>query len=79
MENQTDLVVKIDVDGHLLFASPSYCDLFDKTLDELLDRNFVPPVHAADQAATELAMGALWYPPYTCPLEQRALTRHGWR
>ena len=79
VENQTDLVVKIDVDGHLLFVSPSYCDLFDKTLDELLDRNFVPPVHAADQAATELAMAVLWRPPYTCQLEQRALTRHGWR
>ncbi|MEM6434586.1 MAG: PAS domain S-box protein [Cyanobacteria bacterium P01_D01_bin.115] len=79
VENQTDLVVKIDVDGHFLFVSPSYCDLFDQSLDELLDRHFVPSVHVADQAATELAMAALWHPPYTCQLEQRAFTRHGWR
>ena len=79
VENQTDLVVKIDVDGHFVFVSPSYCNLFDKTPEELLDRNFVPSVHPDDQAATQAALAALWQPPYTCRFEQRTLTRHGWR
>lgn len=79
IENQTDLVVKIDANGHFLFVSPSYCDLFDKAAEELLGSNSMPLVHEDDRAATEAAMQQLWQPPHTCYLEQRALTRQGWR
>jgi diguanylate cyclase (GGDEF)-like protein/PAS domain S-box-containing protein len=79
VENQTDLVVKIDVDGHLLFVSPSYCTTFGKTEAELLGHPFLPLVHEEDRAATASAMEALHRPPYECYLEQRAFTRDGWR
>jgi ABC-type amino acid transport substrate-binding protein len=31
VENQTDLVVKVDTDGYFLYASPTYCEVFDQT------------------------------------------------
>ena len=45
MENQTDLVVKVDTEGRFLFVSPSYCDVFGKTEKALLGRTFMPLVH----------------------------------
>lgn len=38
VENQTDLVVKMDTEGRFQFVSPSYCRLFGKTEDELLGK-----------------------------------------
>ncbi len=79
VENQTDLVVKVDLDGRFLFVSPSYCELFGKTEEELLGQVFLPLVHEQDREETARAMEALYREPYACQLEQRALTRHGWR
>ncbi len=79
VENQTDLVVKVDLEGRFLFVSPSYCDLFGKTEKQLLGRSFMPLVHKDDRAATERAMRKLTQPPYTAYMEQRAMTVHGWR
>ena len=36
VENQTDLVVKVDSEGRFLFVSPSFCEVFGKTEDKLL-------------------------------------------
>ena len=79
IENQTDLVVKVDVEGKFQFISPSYCELFGKTQEELLGKKFMPLVHKDDQEATKKVMEALYYPPYTAFMEQRAMTKDGWR
>ena len=79
VENQTDMVVKTDLDGHLLFVSPSYCTTFGKSEDELLGRKFMPSVHEDDRKGTEKAMRDLYAPPHTAYLEQRAFTKDGWR
>ena len=79
VENQTDLVVKVDTDGRFLFVSPSYCTVFGKSQRELLGNTFMPLVHEDDRKSTEKAMEALYRPPHACYLEQRALTRDGWR
>ena len=79
VEHQTDLVVKVDAEGHLEFVSPSYCTLFGKTEAELLGHAFMPLVHQDDRASTAKAMEALFVPPHTAYLEQRAMTRTGWR
>ncbi len=78
VENQTDMVVKVDPDGRFLFVSPSYCRMFGKTEDELLGQTFMPLVHEEDQDRTNEAMKALFSPPYSVYLEQRALTKNGW-
>jgi len=79
VENQSDLVVKVDPQGRFLYVSPSYCELFGKTEAELLGGEFMPLVHEDDREATAKAMAQLWDPPYHIYLEQRALTRRGWR
>ncbi len=79
VENQTDLVVKIDMQGRFLFASPSYCKLFGKTEKDLLGRSFMRLVHEDDREATARAMESLARPPHTACMEQRAMTVNGWR
>jgi PAS domain S-box-containing protein len=79
VENQTDLVVKVDPQGRFEFVSPSYCKMFGKEEEELLGHAFMPLVHEDDRATTAEAMEALFRPPHHCYLEQRALTVEGWR
>ncbi len=79
VENQTDMVVKVDNEGRFLFVSPSYCRTFGKTEHELLGNTFMPLVHEEDREATQEAMQALYRPPYTAYMEQRAMTKKGWR
>ncbi|WP_449242515.1 PAS domain S-box protein [Desulfovibrio sp.] len=79
VENQSDLVVKVDTEGRFLYASPSYCRTFGKTEDELLGAAFMPLVHEEDLPATLAAMKSLFAPPHTAYMEQRAMTVDGWR
>ena len=79
VENQRDMVVKVSADGRFLFASPSYCDTFGIAESELLGREYMPLVHPDDREATARAVASLQYPPHTIDIEQRALTRNGWR
>ena len=79
IENQTDLVVKVDLEGRFLFVSQSYCKMFGKKEEELLGHKFMPMVHEDDRESTKKAMGALFSEPYTAYMEQRALTKSGWR
>ncbi len=79
IENQSDLVVKVDTEGRFQFVSPSYCRTFGKTEEELLGTKFTPLVHEDDLEATLGAMDNLYRPPYRCSVEQRAKTQNGWR
>lgn len=79
VDNQTDLIVKVDNEGRFLFVSPSYCRLFGKTTDDLIGKTFLPLVHPDDREATNKAMEKLYAPPYHCYIEQRAMTIDGWR
>lgn len=79
VDNQTDLVVKVDLDGRFVFVSPSYCTLFDRSEQELIGQKFMPLVHPKDRKATAQMMKKLCRPPHRLLLEQRALTKDGWR
>ena len=79
INNQNDLIVKIDMEGHFLFVSPSYCKLFGKREDELIGKKFMPLVHEEDREITSRAMEGLMKPPFIAYIEQRALTQNGWR
>jgi PAS domain S-box-containing protein len=79
VQNQMDLIVKVDTAGRFEFVSPSYCRMFGKTENELLGRTFMPLVHPDDRDATARAMEDLYHPPYSALVEQRAMTRDGWR
>jgi diguanylate cyclase (GGDEF)-like protein/PAS domain S-box-containing protein len=79
VENQTDVIIKIDANNRFLFASPSYCELFGQPMAELLGQPYRPVVHGQDQATIQAAMAELVNPPYTCYFEQRTMTVQGWR
>ena len=79
VKNQTDLVVKLDLEGKFLFVSPSYCKLFGKTEDDLIGNTFMPLVHEDDREITARAMKNLYLPPYKAYIEQRVMTKDGWR
>jgi len=79
IENQTDLVVKVNTEGCFLFVSTTYCETFGKSEGELLGQAFMPLVHDDDRELTSKAMENLFRPPHSCYLEQRAMTRDGWR
>lgn len=79
VEGQTDLVVKVDSENRFLFISPSYCQTFGKTEQELLGKKFTPLVHENDLENTLEEMEKLKSPPYTCYIIQRAYTKDGWK
>ena len=79
VDNQTDLVVKVDDKGRFLYVSPSYCKMFGKTSEELIGNTFLPLVHPDDREPTARAMEKLYEPPYYCEVEQRAMTANGWK
>lgn len=79
VENQNDLVVRVNKEGRFSFVSSSYCRLFGKKESELLGNKFLPLVHEDDQASTNEEMKKLYQPPYFCQIEQRAMTKEGWR
>ncbi len=79
VENQSDLVVKVDNLNQFMFVSPSYCKLFGKSEQELLGKSFFPLIHEEDRASTEEEMKKLFSEPYSCRIEQRAMTVQGWR
>ncbi len=80
IENQTDLVTKMDPEYRFLFVSPSYCKMFGKTEEELFGKTFLLPlVHEDDLEVTANALRGIVRPPYTSNYEQRAMTKDGWR
>jgi len=78
IQNQTDLVVKVDKDGCFEYVSPSYCTTFGKTEAQLIGSAFHPLVHEDDIGHTLDEMEKLKTAPHTCYVEQRAMTSEGW-
>jgi PAS domain S-box-containing protein len=79
VENTADLIVKTDPEGRLTFVSPSYCRVFGKTESALIGCQHLSPVHGDDRTAAMAAIAKLNSPPHTAYVEQRALTKDGWR
>ncbi len=79
VENQTELIVKIDPNGTLSYVSQSYCDVFGKREDELLGTSFYEPIHKTDKEKTIQAFHELSKAPHTCTFEHRAFSMNGWR
>ena len=79
VENQTDFIVKVDPEGSFLYVSPNYCEFFGKSENELLGKKFFPFVHDDDIKNTRSAFQASLKPPFATYVEQRALTKFGWR
>ncbi|MFB6317876.1 PAS domain S-box protein [Saccharicrinis sp. FJH54] len=79
IENQDDLLVKVDTNGRFLYINQKYCRFFGKTKQELLNHSFMPLVHEEDRHATTVAMEKLYEPPYKAVVQQRVYTPEGWK
>jgi PAS domain S-box-containing protein len=79
IENQSDLIVKVDLEGIIEFVTPAYCKYFGKTEEELLGHQSMNRVHEEDREKTARALKDIYKPPYKCYIEQRVMTEHGWR
>ncbi len=79
VENQNDMVVRVNLNKEFTYVSPSYCECFGKSEEELLGFQFMPLVHEDDRALTEESLARLQSPPYESYHEQRAMTKIGWR
>ena len=79
VENQNDLVVKFDPEGHLLFVTPSYCETFGRKESEFIGKKFMPLIHEDDRKRVAESIASLKNPPHTTYHESRAMTVKGWR
>lgn len=73
------LVCVTDTDERFLFASPAFCETFGRREEELVGKKFSPPVHQDDFQSSLQAAEALRSEPHHAVLEQRVLTKDGWR
>ena len=79
VENQNDLVVQFGPDGRFLYVSPSYCQVFGKTEEELLGHDILPRIHEDDRESSVRSLASLSEQPHRSYHEQRVMTRDGWR
>jgi|GEM_PF-348837 len=78
VENQNELVVKVDPEGKFVFVSPSYCSLLGKSEPELEGTPFFSTVHQEDIEISRAALMDINKPPFSCYFEHRAMTVDGW-
>ena len=79
VENQTDLVVKLDPQGRLQFISPSYCEMFSSSESDLLHSDFHEQIHASDRERVGEEWRKLFSDPWMAQFEHRAVTAIGER
>jgi PAS domain S-box-containing protein len=79
VENQNDILVKLDSKKRLLFASPNFCHIFGKNSDEIIKKPFLQLIHREDRQRVEESLGKLIVPPHSTSHQERALTIKGWR
>ncbi len=79
VENQQDLITKIDPEGRFIYASSSFCNTFGKKEEELLGKTYIPQIHADDIESSLKALTELNNPPYIVYFQQRVKTVNGWR
>ncbi len=77
VENQTDMMVTFNLEGELLYVSPSYCKTFGKSQEELIGKQFMPLIHEEDRGKVEDAIKEVHKPPYNVSVEHRSMTTDG--
>jgi PAS domain S-box-containing protein len=79
VENLTELVLKLDGERRILYASPSFLAYFGLTEAEVLGRPNPITIHEEDWPAVAAARASVAVPPYTMTVEHRVMTPAGWR
>jgi len=79
VENQNDMVFKIDLDGKCVYASPSFCRFFGKEEEFILGKLFVAQVEDEDANDSLTVLRRLFLAPHRLSFEQRVKSATGWR
>lgn len=80
IENQTDLIVKLNLNGKFEFVSQSYCQFFNKTLDQIIGKNFSPILDKNNLALFDFILKADYKNNNSASsMEQKVKTENGWR
>ncbi len=79
VENQHELVSQLNADGKFEFVSPSLCQLFSKSEQELLGQKFVSLAEPTDREVAQSVLNRLSKPQHRLEFEHRAKTASGWR
>ncbi|OPX64931.1 MULTISPECIES: PAS domain-containing protein [unclassified Methanoregula] len=79
VEQQQDLIVKISLEGRLLFTNSAYSELLGKTREDLAGSVFMPVSGEKYSDVIATQMTKLFRPPYTCIVEQWLQTPKGMR
>lgn len=77
VENQADLIAKLDSKANYVFVSPSFCEFYDRTEDEILGKNFLRFVHRKDKETVSASLESLSRSPHKSISEQRVITKNG--
>ncbi|MDZ7837006.1 MAG: diguanylate cyclase [Actinomycetota bacterium] len=64
VDNQTELIDKLDLEGKILYASPSYCRFHGKSEQEILGTNFLDNVEPRQREEASKAFKKATRPPY---------------
>jgi len=78
VENQTDLVMRLDLDGLIDFVSPSCCRKFDQSESGILSNDFYEYIQPEDKEVAMLSWQKTLSPPYENLCELRTYTSSGW-
>lgn len=79
VENQQDLIIKVDRDGRYLFASASFYQTFGKSESDIIGKIYMPQIHEEDIEESLKAIADLSVHPYKVYFEQRIKTLEGWK
>lgn len=77
VEHQSDLVVRVDPDGKLQFASPSFCMMFGIDEEQLVGRELCPIINTSGKGMMQEAMKRLDCHPKPCYYEINSQTLDG--
>lgn len=79
VENQSDLIVKLDRDGRFVFVSPSFCKTFGHSEQELLGQSCLVMVPEGEREDLSRRLEGFFESPRSAVNEHQVLTRQGWR
>lgn len=77
VEHQTDLVLKTDAQGRILFASPTVAATFGRRGSELVGQPFAALVKSREDPHLAECWARVMAPPWCCELELRVQTARG--
>ena len=77
VENQTDLIIKLDLEGRLLFISKSFCEIFSQKEEDLLGENFLNLLPHNNRHIMQNFLERLCKAPYSGLIEQEIFTKDG--